>query len=76
MDAYKKFKSEIDDILDYIDTLLFTLDNHDGSRRTVRSTIELYEDTAKRLKESFESLKASKGNTLIQDIDYEGNFRN
>lgn len=76
MDAYKKFKNEIDEILDDLDTLLFLLENRSAPAKTVRGQIELYEDTADRLKKTFEDLKASEGSTLIKDIDYEGHFRN
>lgn len=76
MDAYKNFKNEIDAIYDDLDTLLFLLDNRSEAAKTVRSQIELYEDTADRLKKAYEDLKASEGNTLIKDINYDGRFRN
>lgn len=75
MDAYQKFKNEILDILDDIDTFMWSVDSRNDPNKTLRSKIERFEDTSDRLKQAFEDLKTSEGNTLTRDIKYDGRLR-
>lgn len=75
MDAYQKFRNEITDILNDIDTFMWAIDSRSPPNKTLKSEIEIYEDTSDRLKQAFDDLKESEGYKLIKDITYEGRFR-
>lgn len=76
MDAYQKFKNEITDILNDIDTFMWSIDSRNSPNKTLKSVIEIYEDTSERLKQAFDDLKTSEGDILMKNITYEGRFRN
>lgn len=76
MDAYQKFKNEITDILNDIDTLMWSIDSRNSPNKTLKSVIEIYEDTSERLKQAFDDLKTSEGDVLMKNITYEGRLRN
>lgn len=75
MDAYQKFRNEITDILNDIDTFMWAIDSRNSPNKTLKSEIEIYEDTSDRLKQAFDDLKESEGYKLIKDIAYEGRLR-
>lgn len=75
MDAYQKFKNEITGILNDIDTFMYVIDSRNSPDKTLKSEIELYEDTSDRLKRAFDDLKESEGDKLVKDITYEGRLR-
>lgn len=75
MNAYQKFKNEITEILNDIDTFMWSIDSRNSPNKTLKSMIEIYEDTSERLKQAFDDLKASEGDTQVKDINYEGRFR-
>lgn len=76
MDAYQKFKNEITDILNDIDTFMWSIDSRNRPNKTLKSLIEIYEDTSDRLKQAFDDLKTSEGDILMKNITYEGHLRN
>lgn len=76
MDAYQKFKNEITDILSDIDTFMWSIDSRNRPNKTLKSLIEIYEDTSERLKQAFDDLKTSEGDILMKNITYEGRLRN
>lgn len=76
MDAYQKFKNEITDILDDIDSFMWSIDSRNRPNKTLKSLIEIYEDTSDRLKQAFDDLKTSEGDILMKNITYEGRLRN
>lgn len=75
MDAYQKFKNEITDILNDIDTFMWSIDSRNSPNKTLKSLIEIYEDTSERLKQAFDDLKTSEGDILMKNITYEGRLR-
>ena len=75
MDAYQKFKNEITEILEEIDTFMWLIDVRRNPDNTLKSAIELYEDNSERMKQAFDDLKNVEGDKLIRDIDYEGSLR-
>lgn len=75
MNAYQKFKNEIVEILDDIDTFMWAVDSRNDPNKTLRSEIEIFENASDRLKQAFEDLKTSEGDTLMKDIDYDGRLR-
>lgn len=76
MDAYQKFKNEITDIISDIDTFMWSIDSRNRPNKTLKSLIEIYEDTSDRLKQAFDDLKTSEGDILMKNITYEGRLRN
>lgn len=75
MDAYQKFKNEITDIFNDIDTFMWSIDSRNSPNKTLKSLIEIYEDTSERLKQAFDDLKTSEGDILMKNITYEGRLR-
>ena len=75
MDAYQKFKNDITSILNDIDTFMYVIDSRISPDKTLKSKIELYEDTSDRLKRAFDDLKESEGDKLVKDIAYKGRLR-
>lgn len=77
MDTYSKFKGDIDEIKEQLDTFLFCLDKKESANNdeTVGSLVEHYSNLADWLKRSMEDLAKAEGETLLKDIDYDGKFR-
>lgn len=73
MNNFQSFKDEIDDILDDIDLLMYTLDNRSLIQDTVAELIDSHAMTVERLGQAFGTLKQTEGATKARDIRFEGN---
>jgi|GEM_PF-4679403 len=77
MNAYLKFKLEVDRVLDEIDLMYYALDDKSiyGST-TIKEFLEGNEEIITMLRTAFDNLREAKGDRFVRDIDYQGKFRN
>lgn len=77
MDDIQKIKSEVEDIVDDLSIVTSALENGSfvNPEDTVSYIIDMYEDTAKRLKDAFDKLRNSIGEKKLVDLKEYGKER-
>lgn len=70
MEEIAKFKTTIKEITDNLEVLCYVLDLKHSTieGETVSQKLEIYEDTADRLKKAFDMLREEIGNKKIKDL--------
>lgn len=74
MNEIKKFRLEVDKVIDDIDTVIYIFEKASSANPddSVTDVVELYEDTAERLKGAFDELKKNIGYKRISDLEAYG----